>query len=178
MINKLLEIIKIIELKKYQRKNFDWSKQELESTIRGNLFLSNVTSWYYIWLMVMQGVTNGLCEHSRACRALRFFASTRRNKKFALRAYEQLQKFGEHEQASSRLNFASKSSKGKILRAVKNFNGPFIAPNAGHLEFRISLSRVLKNVTKKRKKERRRRRRRRKTKRKRPYREMIELSVC
>ena len=31
-------------------------------------------------------------------------------------------KFGEHEQASTRLNFASKSSKGKILRAVKNFN--------------------------------------------------------
>ena len=36
------------------------------------------------------------------------------------------QKFGEHEQASTRLNFASKSSKGKILRAVKNFNEPFI----------------------------------------------------
>ena len=45
------------------------------------------------------------------------------------RACEQLQKFGEHEQASTRLNFASKSSKGKILRAVKNFNGPFITPN-------------------------------------------------
>ena len=26
------------------------------------------------------------------------------------------------------LNFASKSRKGKILRAVKNFNGPFITP--------------------------------------------------
>ena len=37
-------------------------------------------------------------------------------------------KLGEHEQASTRLNFASKSSKGKILRAVKNFNGPFITP--------------------------------------------------
>ena len=36
----------------------------------------------------------------------------------------------EHEQASTRLNFASKSSKGKILRAVKNFNGQyFITPN-------------------------------------------------
>ena len=42
------------------------------------------------------------------------------------RACEQLQKFWEHEPASTRLNFASKSSKGKILRAVKNFNGPFI----------------------------------------------------
>ena len=41
------------------------------------------------------------------------------------------QKFGEHEQASTRLNFASKSSKGKILRAVKNFNGPFITPIMG-----------------------------------------------
>ena len=74
------------------------------------------------------GVTNGLCEHSRARRILRFFASTSRNKKFALRACKQLQKFGEHERASTRFNFASKSSKGKILRAVKNFNGPFITP--------------------------------------------------
>ena len=64
-------------------------------------------------------------EHAEHCD---FFASTSRNKKFALRACEQLQKFGEHEQASTRLNFGSKSSKGKILRAVKNFNGPFITP--------------------------------------------------
>ena len=64
-------------------------------------------------------------EHTEHCD---FFASTSRNKKFALRACEQLQKFGEHEQASTRLNFASKSSKCKILRAVKNFNGPFITP--------------------------------------------------
>ena len=56
-------------------------------------------------------------EHAEHCD---FFASTSRNKKFALRACEQLQKFGEHEQASTRLNFGSKSSKGKILRAVKN----------------------------------------------------------
>ena len=41
---------------------------------------------------------------------------------------QQLQTFWEHEQASTRLNFASKWSKGKILRAVKNFNGPFITP--------------------------------------------------
>ena len=53
-------------------------------------------------------------EHAEHCD---FFASTSRNKKF-----------GEHEQASTRLNFASKSSKGKILRAVKNFNGPFLTP--------------------------------------------------
>ena len=39
-----------------------------------------------------------------------------------------MQKFGEDEQASTRSNFASKSSKGKILRAVKNFNGSFITP--------------------------------------------------
>ena len=65
-------------------------------------------------------------EHAEHCD---FFASTSRNKKFALRACEQLQKFGEHEQASTRLNFASKSSIGKIFRAVKNFNGLFITPN-------------------------------------------------
>ena len=57
-----------------------------------------------------------------------FLASTSRNNKFALRACEQRKKFGEDEQASTSLNFASKSSKGKILRAVKNFNGPFITP--------------------------------------------------
>ena len=61
-------------------------------------------------------------EHAEHCD---FFASTSRNKKIALRA---TQKFGEHEQASTRLNFASKSRKGTILRAVKNFNGPFITP--------------------------------------------------
>ena len=60
-----------------------------------------------------------------------FFASTTRNKKFALRACERLQKFGEQEQASTRLNFASKSSKGEILRAVENFNGSFITPTRG-----------------------------------------------
>ena len=45
-----------------------------------------------------------------------------------IRAYEQLQKFCEHEQASTPLNFASKSSKGQILRALKNFKGPFDTP--------------------------------------------------
>ena len=41
-----------------------------------------------------KGVMNGLCEHLRACRALRFFASTNRNKKFALRACEQRKNLG------------------------------------------------------------------------------------
>ena len=36
--------------------------------------------------------------------------------------------FWEHEQARTRLNFASNLSKAEILRAVKNFNGPFITP--------------------------------------------------
>ena len=67
-------------------------------------------------------VLGSIREHAEHCD---FFASTSRNKKFALRT---TQKFGEHEQASTCLNFASKSSKGKILRAFKNFNGPFITP--------------------------------------------------
>ena len=54
-----------------------------------------------------------------------FFASTSRTKKFALRTCEQRKNLGS---TSKRLNFASKSSKDKILRAVKNFNGPFITP--------------------------------------------------
>ena len=71
------------------------------------------------WRMVFASIR----EHAEHCD---FFASTSRKKKIALRACEQRKKLGEHEQASTRLNFASKSSKGKILRAVKNFNGPFI----------------------------------------------------
>ena len=66
-------------------------------------------------------------EHAEHCD---FFASTSRNKNFALRACEQLQKFGEHLQTSTRLNFASKSSKGKIFRAVKNLDEPFITPRS------------------------------------------------
>ena len=68
-----------------------------------------------------------------------FFASTSRNKKICFASLRATQKFGEHEQASTRLNFASKSSKGKILRAVlKNFDGPFITPNRPIRHYRFS----------------------------------------
>ena len=46
-----------------------------------------------------------------------------------IRACEQLQKFCEHEQVSTRLNFASKSSKGQILRALGDFQAPFNTPS-------------------------------------------------
>ena len=75
------------------------------------------------------GVTNGLCEHSRACRALRFFCEHEQKSKNYFASLRATQKFGEHEQASTRLNFASKSSKGEILRADKKINGPFITPS-------------------------------------------------
>ena len=55
------------------------------------------------------------------------------------------QKFGEHEQASTCLNFASKLSKGKILRAVKNFDGPFITPYTCAQLFSLSIKK--KNVS-------------------------------
>ena len=55
-------------------------------------------------------------EHAEHCD---FFASTSRNKKNCLASLRAKEKFGEHEQANTRINFASKSSKGKILRAVK-----------------------------------------------------------
>ena len=38
-----------------------------------------------------EGVTNGLCEHSRACEHCDFFASMSRNKKIALRASSSLE---------------------------------------------------------------------------------------
>ena len=59
------------------------------------------------------GVTNGLCEHSRACRALQFFLRARAEIKICFASLRATQKFGEHEQASTRLNF----------------NGPFITPH-------------------------------------------------
>ena len=56
---------------------------------------------------------------SMACTAI-FLRARAEIKKFALRAASSL----------DRLNFASKSSKGKILRTVKNFHGPFITPRS------------------------------------------------
>ena len=41
--------------------------------------------------LALPGVTNGLCEHSRACEHCDFFASTSRDKKFALRAASSLE---------------------------------------------------------------------------------------
>ena len=64
-------------------------------------------------------------EHAEECNFLRARAEI---KKICFASLRATPKFGEHEQVSTRLNFASKSSKGKILRAVKNFNGPFITP--------------------------------------------------
>ena len=50
-----------------------------------------------------------------------------------IRACEHLQKFCEHEQASTQLTFASNSSKGKILRALSNWMGPFYTPGKGNI---------------------------------------------
>ena len=45
-----------------------------------------------------------------------------------IRACEQLQKFCEHEQASSHVIFASNSTKGQILQALSNWIEPFDTP--------------------------------------------------
>ena len=45
-----------------------------------------------------------------------------------VQACEQLQKFCEHEQASTHLIFASNLSKGQILRALSNWMGPCYTP--------------------------------------------------
>ena len=59
-----------------------------------------------------------------------------------------MQKFEEQEQASTRLNFESKSSKGKILLAVKNFNGPFITPLCNRVRDRkyVTATRVVRRA--------------------------------
>ena len=48
-----------------------------------------------------------------------------------IRACKQGRNFCELEQASTRLNFASKSNKGQILRALDNFKRPFDTPRMG-----------------------------------------------
>ena len=45
-----------------------------------------------------------------------------------IRACERLQKFCEHEQASTHVIFASNSSNGKVLRALSNWMGLFYTP--------------------------------------------------
>ena len=47
-----------------------------------------------------------------------------------IRASEHLEKFCEHEQASTHLIFASSSSKGQILRALSNWMGPIDTPTS------------------------------------------------
>ena len=62
-----------------------------------------------------------------------------------VRACEQLQKFCEHEQASTRLIFASNSSKGQFLRALLNWMGPFDTPLM-HADSFLYISRVAASI--------------------------------
>ena len=47
----------------------------------------------------IKGVTDGLCEHSRACEDCDFFASTSRDKKFPLRAARSLESTNREQRA-------------------------------------------------------------------------------
>ena len=58
-----------------------------------------------------------------------YACATRQGILTKIRACEHLQKFCEHEKASTHLIFASNSSKGQILRALSNWMGPFHTPN-------------------------------------------------
>ena len=55
--------------------------------------------------------------------------ATRKGILTKIRECEHLQKFCEHEQASTHLIFVSNSSIGQILRALSNWMGPFDTPN-------------------------------------------------
>ena len=50
-----------------------------------------------------------------------------------IQACEELQKFCNHKQASTRLKFMSKSSNGQILPALENLKRPFSTPSLGLL---------------------------------------------
>ena len=60
--------------------------------------------------------------------------ATRQGNLTKIRACEHLQNFCEHEKASTHQIFASNSSKGQILRALSNWNGPFDTPNTQKLK--------------------------------------------
>ena len=89
---------------------------------------------------MVQGVTNGLCEHSRACEHCDFFfASTIRDKKFALRAVSSLKSTTREQRALLIFSACSKEilffkrkqrillKEGVILIAkFKEISGPFI----------------------------------------------------
>ena len=70
-------------------------------------------------------VTNGLWEHAGTAS---FWRARAEINNLLCELASNAKIWGAREQASTRLNFVSKSSKGRILRAVKNFNGPFITP--------------------------------------------------
>ena len=64
-----------------------------------------------------------------------------------IRACELLQKFYEHEQASTHLIFASNSSKDQNLRALSNWMGPFYTPSwSNRRQPRICYVRVIKKA--------------------------------
>ena len=71
------------------------------------------------------------------------FASTSRNKKICFASLRATQKFGEHEQASTRLNFASKSSKIKFreqLKILMGHSSPLVCTSkAVEVSFQCSL---------------------------------------
>ena len=56
-----------------------------------------------------------------------------------IRACKHLQKYCEHEQASTHLIFASNSSKGQILRALSNGMGPFDTPKYNTIKCFVAL---------------------------------------
>ena len=58
--------------------------------------------------------------------------ATRRGILTKIQACKHLQKFSEHEQASTHLIFATNSSKGQILRTLSNWMGPFDTPSLQH----------------------------------------------
>ena len=53
------------------------------------------------------------------------------------RGCQQLQTFWEHEQANTRQILRANRAKVKILRPVKNFNGPFITPTTTFVKFKL-----------------------------------------
>ena len=75
--------------------------------------------------MVVTVIHKGYRMVFASTRALFFFLASTSSHQIAC---EQLRKFCEHEQASTRVNFTSKSSEGHISRALENFKGPFNTP--------------------------------------------------
>ena len=126
--NKPINEMLVMELRAFPR----WYIQRLQNSYglncwrkteaRGKDVSTFLLQPYHNWFIVYICIKNSYKAELTKFRAIEHMLTR-------MRACERLQKFCEHEQASTRVIFASNSSKGHIFRAPLNWMGPFDTPN-------------------------------------------------